>query len=543
MGTDIPSMHPTFDLLIRRGLVVDGSGAKGKIADVGISGERVAAVGDLGEARGRREIEAEGKVVCPGFVDIHGHSEVTILADPRAESKVRQGVTTEVVGNCGFGVAPVSERTLAELKGAVSFTNPDLVAWNWRNVGEYVGRLKERRPALNVAVLAGHIPLRATVMGFGSGQPGKEQVAEIANLANEALDQGAIGLSTGLIYPPACYAQTEELIALGRVAARGGALFSIHIRDEGRGLLTAVEEAIEIAERSGCRVEISHLKSAGKRNWGMIDEAIGLVEKAAGRGLEIGFDAYPYLAGSTTMTTLIPDEFHEGGQSRLLERLADPKTHQRILEATIRKAEEKVRVGEEEQAFDNVVVGSVCSEKNTRWQGKRLVEMAAAWGVGPGEAVLRLIAEEEGKVSMVFFVAREEDLEKVLAHPLCAIGSDGLAVAPTGPTRLDYCHPRYYGTYPRFLVRYVREKKLVSLEEAIRKATSLPAQRLGFKDRGLLKPGFFADVVIMNYENLTDPATYENPHEFPEGIEYVIVNGEVGVDNAVQVGSGMGRVL
>lgn len=533
----------TFDLLIRGGRVIDGSGANSLTADIGVNGERVAAIGDLREAAGRIEIGACGKVVCPGFMDIHTHSEITLLADPRGESKIRQGVTTEVVGNCGFGTAPVTKETLAALKASVSFIGPHSVEWDWASMGEYLDRLGKARPALNVAVLAGHIPIRAAVLGFENLQPNSQQLRAMMCLAEEALEQGALGLSAGLIYPPCSYAQTEELIALAEVVARHGRLFSIHVRDERAGLLRSVGEAIAIAEQSGCRLQVSHLKSAGEKNWGMVGSAIALIEKAVERGVAVAFDAYPYAAGSTTMTTLIPDEFHQGGLSMLLERLADPQTNRRILQAVVRTQIEATGRGDENEAFAGVIVGALTSEKNASWQGKRLVDFARASGLSPAEAALRLIVEEQGTVNMVVFVTCEEEIEKVVSHPLCAIGSDGLAISPSGPTRHGYCHPRYYGTYPHFLVRYVREKRLVSLEEAIRKMTRLPAQRLGLKDRGLLKPGHFADIVVMDYDHLTDAATYENPQQFPQGIEYVIVNGAVAVDKGGQTHGRAGKVL
>jgi len=464
--------------------------------------------------------------VAPGFVDIHTHSDLSLLSDGRARSKVRQGVTTEVVGNCGLGAAPVSDG----LRAAVSFIDVDqVVDWCWTDVSGYLDALEACRPALNVVALAAHVPLRVAACGFDRDADPKA----VAGALSHALTAGVGGVSTGLMYPPAMFAGPEELVELARGSRSRDLLFAVHMRDYGDRLLEAVEEALDIARRTGVRLQISHLAVAGRRNWGKVAQALDLIDTARRAGVDVAIDIYPYLAGSTTLTQLLPAWAQAGTTANMLERLCQPGDQARILAAW----ERDLQFG-----WDEVEIAF--APGNDAQIGSTIGAVAAGAGRDPARVALDLIRGSEGRATIVAYGRCEEDLVAALQHDSCMLGSDGLALDPDGASGEGRPHPRSYGAFPRLLARYVRERGLLPLEQAVAMATSRPAERLGLQGRGRVRAGAFADLVVFDLERVADLATFRDPQLFPAGIEYVAVNGELVVEAGEQLRDRRpGRVL
>jgi len=532
----VQNVRRALDILIRNGLVVDGTGNPWFRADVGIDGGRIAKVGRLGSAGAETVLDAGGLLVAPGFIDMHSHSDLALTVNPRAESKIRQGVTTEVIGNCGFSAAPAGRDYAEYLR---KYVGPLLgvvdIDLEWETFGEYLNRL-EGRTAVNVAPLVGHGAVRINTMGFEDRPPTADEMAEMKAFVARAMDEGAQGLSSGLIYPPGCYADTQELIELCRVVAGHGGIYASHIRGEGATLLKALGEAIEIGERAGLPVEVSHHKATGRENWGRVERTLEMMAEARSRGVDITCDQYPYVAGSTGLGSLLPAWAHEGGRERLLERIRDPKTRE-----DIKRAMRGGSFGVDSPGWDSILI-STCP-RNRDLEGKNLAEIAGARRADPYETVFDILLEGEGAASMIVFSMCEEDVRRVMRSPLTMVGTDGTAAAPYGPLGLGKPHPRWYGTFPRILGRYVREEGVLSLEEAVRKMTSLPAQKLGLHDRGLIREGMHADITVFDPTEVSDRATFAQPHQYPQGIEYVFVNGRVVVERGEHTGALPGRVL
>jgi N-acyl-D-amino-acid deacylase len=527
-----------LDLKIEGGAVIDGTGTAGGRADVGIRDGKIVAVGDLSREPAGNRLYAAGKMVAPGFIDMHSHSDWRLWGNRRAESKIRQGVTTEVVGNCGFSPAPVSAEFLDDLRGFALYV-PKGMDFGWRSVGEYLRAFDADGTALNVIQLVGHGTLRIAAMGFARRAPTTAELARMQSLLAEAMEDGAWGLSTGLIYAPGSYATTEEIVALARVMARQRGFYATHIRGEGATLLPAVREAIRIGGEADVPVQVSHLKAAGRPNWGKVGEALALIDEANAAGQDVMADVYPYTASSTTLRTLLPDWALEGGMAAMLARLGDAEARARIreeIEAPATGQSLLDRVG-----WENVMVAS--SPRRRDAEGRRLTEIAQARGMDPLDAALELIADGEGQGHMILFQLDERDLRRALMHPRVMIGSDGSALAPYGEMAGGTPHPRSYGTFPRVLGEYAREQRLLGLPEAVHKMTGLPARRLGLRDRGVIRPGAWADLVIFDARRIADTATYETPHRYPEGIEHVIVNGRSVIKDGVHTGSLPGRLL
>jgi len=517
-----------FDLLIKSGVVVDGSGSPPLKADVGVVGDRVEAVGDLRGFEAELVIDAGGRVVAPGFIDIHNHSDDDLLAVPTADNYVFQGVTTLVIGNCGASVAPLTDLNYGEVEGRIKALYPDLEV-RWRSFGEYLEALSTARPKVNVVPLVGHGTLRSAVAGFDNVRLSEGQLEEMRRLANEAMEEGAFGFSSGLIYVPGIFSTTEELVALAKAVVKRGGIYSTHIRGEGVNLLDSVSEAIRTGVESGIPVEISHLKASGRASWGRVAVALSMIEDCVSRGLDVSADAYPYTAAATSLSALLPSWVREGGTEKLVERLKEPSVVEALREA----------VPEEERVIEWSDVLISWSRARREFEGLRMSEVAERMGVDPLGAVARLLVEDEGRTGIVVFAMADEDVERVIRHPFVAIGSDG-SVVRYGEGKP---HPRYYGAFPRVIARYVRERKLLSLPEAVRKMTSLPARKLRLWDRGLLRPGFRADIVVFNYYTIADTATYQNPHSYPRGIDYVIVNGRVVAERGKLTRERPGEVL
>ena len=529
----------TVDLLITGGTLVDGTGAPGRRADVAITDDRVSAIGDLAgrsDLDARERIDATGLVVAPGFVDLHTHSDTTLLSDGRATSKIRQGVTTEITGNCGMSPAPAPPDRRAAVRSAISIIDldPD-VEWSWSTMGEYRATLAAAGTALNVAPLVGHVALRVAVNGDDPGVLDTPTRVRLEAEADRALDEGAVGISTGLMYPPAMFADAAELSALGRAVARHDALFAIHMRNYGDALLPAVAEAIAVARETGCRLQISHLAVAGRRNWGSVRRAIALIDEARAEGLDIAADIYPYLAGSANLSQLLPNWAQEGGSSAITQRLADPAVRQRIRAEWV----PTLHLG-----WDEVFVSLVDDDLAPLVLGRSIVDAGVALGLPADAAALELMARTGDRVQMVAFGRSPDDLLAVLEHPATAIGSDGLSLDRDGATGVGRPHPRSYGCYPRLLGRFVREDGTLTLERAIAMSTSIPAARMRLGDRGTLREGAFADVTVFDPATILDQNSFEDPTRFPSGIEHVVVNGVPVLRDGVQVDAARpGRVL
>ncbi len=528
-----------WSLLIRGGTVVDGTGAPRQAADVAVAGDRIAAVGPGLAGEAARVIDARGLVVAPGFIDAHAHSDLFYFACPAAESKIRQGCTTEVVGMCSFSPAPVAAGRQAQVRTWAGGIGARLEI-RWESFGQYLEALRALRPSINVAHFVGHGALRLAGLGPDARPAGAEDLARMARLLAEALEAGAFGFSTGLVYPPSAYATTDELIALARtMAARGGLYFS-HIRGESATLLDAVAEAIRIGEEAGVGVQIAHVKAAGREHWGKMDQALKRIDDARARGVDVTGDAYPYHAGSTKMDNLLPAWVHDGGTAQLLDRLADRATRRRITEECLVDGERWRTLSMGAVGFDEIQIAT-CARREL--EGLTLAALARQSGVTPAEAMMTLLREERATVSMVVFSQSPDNVARALAHPAIMVGSDSLGLASGPGPHPGKPHPRMYGTFPRVLGEHARERKLFSLETAVHKMTGMPAARLRLRDRGLLRPGHAADLALFDPATVRDEATFADPHRYPTGIPYVIVNGAVVVDGGRFSAAGAGRVL
>ena len=527
-----------LDLKIEGAQVIDGTGRPGNRADIGIKDDRITAIGDLHREPAGSNLHASGKVVAPGFIDMHSHSDWRLWGNRRAESKVRQGVTTEVVGNCGFSPAPVSQEFLEDLRGFALYV-PTAMDFHWRSVGDYLKAFDSSGTALNVIQLIGHGTLRVAAMGFARRPPTAAELTRMQRMIADGIEDGAWGLSTGLIYAPGSYATTDELVTLAATASRHRGFYASHIRGEGATLLDAVREAIHIGREGDLPVQISHVKAAGRPNWGKVADALSLIDEARAEGLDVMADVYPYTASSTTIRTLLPDWALEDGIDAMLKRLADPTDRARI-----RRDIEAPETGQgllDRIGWENVMI-SACSRRKDA-EGKRISEIATSRGIDPLDAALELIVDEAGKGYMILFQLDERDLRRALTHPSVMIGSDGSALAPYGELAVGKPHPRSYGTFPRVLGEYVREQRVLSLPQAIHKMTALPARRLGLKDRGVIVVGARADLVVFDARRVSDRATYQDPHQYPEGIEHVLVNGSFVIKDGQHTGSLPGRLL
>ena len=531
---------PAYDLLIRNGLVVDGTGRRGYVADLAIKGDRIARIGRLSKARATRVIDASGHVVAPGFIDLLGQSETNLLIDPRAMSKVMQGVTTEITGE-GSTVAPINERLIAEEGEYYRRYN---IKVDWRTLGEYFSRLEKQGAGVNLGTFVGATQVRAFVIGFDNRPPTTDELIQMRRLVADAMEDGALGLSTSLQYVPARFAATNELVELALVAKRYGGIYATHQRSEANALDTSLEEVFEIGRRANIPVEIWHLKTAYKKNWGRMPEVLKRIEAARARGLDISADVYPYTAASTSLTACLPPWALEGGTERMLERLRDTQTRERLKKeiATDSKEWENIYLGS--GGAGGVLISSVVNRDLEQLQGKRLSEIAAAAGKKDElDALFDLILADKGATGAIYFMMAEDDLRAALRAPFVAICTDSGARAIDGPLSSAKGHPRGWGSYPRILSRYVRDERLLSLEEAVRKMTGMPAMRVGLKDRGVLREGAFADITIFDPQTVQDRSTFEQPNQYPQGIPFVIINGQLSVDNGQRTKALAGRVL
>ncbi len=525
-----------FDTLIANGMVVDGAGRLRYEADVGIAGGKIAAIGQLEDAVADRVIDASGQIVAPGFIDMHSHSDRTLLDDPGGESKVHQGVTTEVVGNCGYSPYPVGIMGPEPLNR--SHISP--IEWDWTDLDGWANRLEANGLSINVAPQVGHSALRYAVGLADSRAPSADQLREMRRLTAEAVEQGAFSMSTGLTVAPSMYGDTDEVASLAESFSQyDGAFYVTHARVWAGNHVGAIEEAMEIGRRAGVPVQYSHMAIIDPRAYGSGEEMVGVIEKARADGLDATYDVYPYTAAGSHLAQSVPQWLQEGGDEAMLGRLRDPVQRRRALD----DMRENGHFGGLPWQLDGVVISYVQSEKNQDVIGKSVADIAAEREADALETYIALMDEEDNQVGAVIHNRVESDVRYFLSHPMAMIGSDGNAISPTGIYANDKPHPRFYGTYPRILGRYVREQSLMSLETAVHKMAGMPAERLRLSDRGRIEEGLAADVAVFDPGAVIDHSTFEDPHRLSEGMSYVLVNGSVVIADGEHTQSRGGRVL
>jgi N-acyl-D-amino-acid deacylase len=524
------------DILIRGGTLFDGTGSPGTAADVAIDGGRIAAVGRGLAGDAHRIIDAQDLAVAPGFIDIKTHSDFTLPINPKAESKVRQGVTTEIIGHCGFSVAPVLPGKVDLLKDYLSPSAPWL-PFRETSFPDYLNTFPAT--AVNAGMLVGHNTLRLMVMGMAERAPSEAELAQMIALLEDALGAGALGLSSGLFTPPGSYAAPSEMIALGRVLKRHNAGYFTHLRDESNKVIEAVAEAIAVGETCSVHVEIVHFKCSGMDNWGKAATALHMIADAKARGVDVDCDSYPYAAGSNPLKNLLPPWVQAGGVDAMLTRLRDKNARERIRDDIARDG---LNNWGRIPSWDCVQIS--ISPYLPQHAGRTIAALAAERGEDPVDTLCDYLADDQGATRVLVTSISEDDIRTIVASPLALVGSDGNCVAPYGTVGKGMPHPRFYGTFPRVLTRYVREQNALPLALAIHKMTGATARALKLKDRGLLKQGYRADIVIFDPADFADRATYADPHQFPSGARTtVIVNGALVVDNAKHTGALPGTVL
>ena len=529
----ISSSPKRFDLIIKNGLITDGLNSKPFKSDLGIIADRIEALGSLDQANSKSTIDAGGKIVSPGFIDIHSHTDIELLINPKAESKIRQGVTTELSGNCGMSTFPRKKPLSQSKKNQKEKISLD---FDWTNLEEYHSTMQKRGIAVNHATLVGLGTVRSYVMGNARRDPTAKEKETMKSILREAMTQGAFGLSNGLENAPDRFFSADEIIELLQIISKHGGFYATHMRSEDTRLMEAVAEAIYIGERAEILLHISHLKAAGKNNYHKIPMVFDLIERAKERGLDVTADRYPYTAWNTSINIMFPVWAVAGGPERFVKRLKNKDLRQKMKEETLEKVEGN-------NSWENLVIQAVSNEMNRHLVGKKIQEAADKKNQNPYDFTCNLLISEGGSLSVIGFGMSEENTALVLKHPLVMLCSDGRALAPYGVLGENIPHPRNYGAFPRFLRFYVREKKLLSLPEAIRKMTSMSAERMGLKKRGVIKKGNYADLVVFDASKISDKATYIKPKQYSKGIDYVIVNGKMVIDHGKHTGALPGKVL
>ena len=534
------------DLLIKKGKIINGSGSPAFFSDISVKDGKIVRIEPSLQVDCHKVLDASNKVVCPGFIDIHSHTDATILINSKAESKIRQGITTEIVGNCGMSVAPLSPDFLAQVRDRLSAISncgkPDDFGKYWMSFGEYIQYLNDLPLGINLLPLVGYGTLRSAVMGLKSGTPTQNEMRTMADLLEKSLKEGAAGMSTGLEYVPDSLCHTDELIQLCRVVERNNKLYASHIRGESQNLFPAIEEAIRCGEESSCQVEISHLKLGGKFNWGKTDQLLTLLEEAISRGVHLSWDQYPYTAWGSGLLDYIPSWVQQNGHQKLIAYLSNISSRKKIRH----EIEHAIKTGNHAYntaPWENIQIVMVRSSDYKFAEGKSVSEITKELDVDPIDFIFDLLIAEKGSVETLVFCMDEEDIKTIMKHPLTIIASDGRAVADYGELHKGSTHPRYYGAFPRVLGKYVRDEEVLSLETAIQKMTSMPAKIMGLNNRGKLAPGMIADITIFDPETVSDMATFENPHQYSKGIETVIIFGNIIIDQGAHTNKMSGQVI
>ncbi len=529
-----PIINVMAKTIIQNGEIIDGTGKPGYKADIALEKDKIVTIGKVDSQTLENTIDASGLVVAPGFVDIHSHSDYYLLIDPRAESKIMQGVTTEVIGNCGYSAAPISGDLLKERQK--SYQEQFGIDLNWNDLNGYYEALNIKGTAINIAPLLGHNTIRASVMGYENRQPQQDEMGKMEKIIIEGFEQGAFGMSVGLIYPPSCYAKTEELIRIFKIVKKEDGLFTCHMRSEGEKLLEAIAETIQIGREAGVRTQISHLKTAGNKNWNKINKALALVEDALDSGMDIACDRYPYTASNTGLTALLPDWVFEGGIKEQMKKFKDKKSRGLMKKEILKNHPEP-------EYWQTVMISQVVTDKNKDLEGKKVSEGAELRNKDIFEFIFDLLEEEQGQIEAIYFCMCEDNFRQIIKKDYVMMGSDSGARGINGPLGIGNPHPRGYGSFPRMLGKYVREENLFDLPTAVKKMTSDPCNRLKIKGRGLIKEGYYADLVLFDPKKINDTATYEKPKQLPSGIEYVFVNGEMAVKKGVPTNIYAGKGL
>ena len=528
-----------YDLIVRNGHVIDGTGSPWYAADVAVKQGRVAAIGKLDAASATRIIDAHGQVVAPGFIDMLGQSELTLLVDPRAPSKIFQGITTEITGE-GESVAPLND---AMIKANQSSYDHYHLKADWHTLGEYFGRLEKQGIGINLATYIGATSVREMVIGYRNRAPTRDELRKMEELVAEGMRQGAMGISSALEYPPAPYASTAELIALAGVAARFGGIYATHMRDEGDAEMAALDETFRIGREAQIPIEIFHLKTSGNKNWGSMPLVVERIEKARSQGIDVAADTYAYTAWSNGMAAFTPPWANDGGKEQLLRRLKDPAMRARMRKDMTTPSDTWDNEWLEIAGPQDVLICAVNHKELLRYQGKRLSEVAAEWHEDGIDAIFDFLIRDEAGTSVAVFGMSEPDVVLALQQPWVSVDNDDSATSPEGILGADHPHPRAYGTFPRILAKYVREEARLSLPDAIRKFTALPAQREHLSDRGVIKQGMWADLVVFDPRLIHDVATYDDPNRLSVGMSYVLVNGVAVIEDGRMTGTLPGTVL
>ncbi len=528
-----------YDVVVRHGRIIDGTGSPWYAGDVGIRGGKIAGIGHLEGAPARRSIDAHGMVVAPGFIDMLGQSELTILVDPRLPSKIYQGITTEITGE-GGSVAPLNEAIIKA--DHVTYEHFGIKP-TWRTLSEYFARLRQQGMGINLATYAGATQIRRAVLGDGDRAPNAAELERMKAIVREEMRDGAMGVSTSLQYAPAPYAKTEELIALATEAAKYGGIYASHIRDEGNGIASALDEAFRIGREAGIPVEIWHLKAAGKSNWGRMPEIVAKIDAARKSGVDVAADTYAYTASFNSLSAAIPPWAHDGGDRKLIERLKDPAMRARIRKEMETPGGDWNNEWQEVPGPEAIQLCAVQNPKLAPLQGKTIAEIAKLWNKDPIDTVFDILIEDEAFTEVAMFAMSEPDVTLALQQPWVSICNDSQGTSPEGRLGKEHPHPRAYGTFPRILRKYVREEHKLTLEDAIRKFTALPAGRMRIADRGVLKAGMWADLVVFDPESIRDLATFEKPNQLSEGMRFVLVNGVPVIEEGKMTGKLPGRVI
>jgi len=528
-----------YDVVVRNGHIVDGTGSPWYAGDIGIRAGKIAAIGHLEGAPARRSIDAHGMVVAPGFIDMLGQSELTILVDPRLPSKIFQGITTEITGE-GGSIAPLNEAIVKADR--VTYEHYGITP-TWRTLGEYFGRLRKQGMGINLATYAGATQIRRAVLGDDNRAPNAAELERMKALVREEMRDGAMGVSTSLQYAPAPYAKTEELIALATEAAKAGGIYASHIRDEGNGIAGALDEAFRIGREANIPVEIWHLKAAGKSNWGRMPEIVAKIEQARKAGIDVAANTYAYTAWFNSFSAVIPPWAHDGGDRKLIERLKDPAMRARIRKEMETPGGDWNNEWQEVPGPEAILLCAVQNAKLVPLQGKTIAEIAKLWNKDPIDTVFDILIEDEAFTEVAMFAMAEEDVTLALQQPWVSICNDSQGTSPEGLLGKEHPHPRAYGTFPHILRKYVREEKKLTLEDAIRKFSALPAERMRIADRGVLKAGMWADLVVFDPESVRDRATFERPNQLSEGMRFVLVNGVAVIEEGKMTGKLPGRVI